>query len=1080
MLTRPGYKSFNRAAYQPRQPQPRQVELFAPPRQPDEEFLAKLLEWWPVIIGVLSLLGAVVMVLTGNFLYAAVALLAGIAGLVYGLLNIVNNKRKNAKELQLYVDYLAQQRDEIRSENASFVRQLNAIDPAPSALLEVIAGGKGRHLWERQPRHSNFLQFRIGLEPGRSSSVTLNVPTAVTGKLDKSELDQLVLEMRNQLQTVADTPGLVGLREAEVFGLAGPRRAVYELACAVICQLVVHHSPEDVRLMLFYSPQNAAQWFWAGWLPHVQSLDPDATWPYMAGDNPKELAEVLRGLLESRRAKTRNGSETEKLAARLPYIVVVLDEAYSLEVEPGFLQYLYREGPPQNIFVICLANSDSELPGETSAFVNLFGNGSLQLTLNRRDGSHAIVQWQADALARNYAEKVALELAPLQLQQGGRGFVLPSSVNFFDLLGWSTLSGQQVAQHWASQSAANLELLLGVREDGQALLINLDESFHGTHGVVAGATGTGKGELLLTFVTSLALNNHPSRLNFILADFKGGATFSVFENLPHTVGLATDQIDEFGLNRFLISLRAELSRRKLLIDQAQKEFGLRVQKIRDFEKVAPERVFPFLLVIIDEFAELARTVPEMMDELVLIAQQGRSLGVFLLLSMQTTETLKGPIERNVRYRIALRMKEKSDSKEFIGDEGAANINGRIKGRAYFKCDDELYLFQTGRVMAYAASAASQTEMRVDTDTLMAVNLVDQNWRAVSLLENKSVKEASKTSANATSLTDAELAVVCCQQALNLQPLRQPLFLPWLKPLPSSIALTSLLPGVFADGHFQGWPERKPWLEVPLAVLDRYWEQRQPIIGTQFRQGRHLQFLGVQDSGRTPALLATILGLAATHQPHEIQFVLIDFGSTMSLFKALPHEPDYYSAGQFKDICVCIQDLVALMNSRQALYANGQTVVSSLEAYRALQQKQGVPPENQAQAVVVAIDNYTAWAQTDPDFYGKVLDNVKRLIQNGPTYGIYLVLTADRPRDIVGNQFAANFQTINLRMDASDLGVSPYNKKILAAWQSHSGRGLVENLPPYNLIETQCLNPVEADESGQLEGLQATILEMSKF
>lgn len=1085
-MYRPGYIAFNRAAYEPRQMQPGTVELLPPPREPATDFISRLLELSFVIGGVVGMAVALISSFAFSPWIGLLMAMAGVISIVFGVLNLINNKRKNARELQLYIDDLTQKQELISQLNEEFVRRLHQIDPAPSNLsAAIIASGRGRYLWERQEKHQNFLKVRIGVEPMRPSHITIEVPPAVRNKLDKTELDQIVLTMQEQLQIVQQTPGLINLREAEVFGIAGPRQQGYELACALLCQIAVHHSPEDVRLMFFYHELVASSWFWAGWLPHTQPLDSEFTRPYLSGDSndAKELNKTLRELIDRRQSKTRSGNDWDKANARHPYIIVFIDDYNQLAIEPGLMQRLFREGPPLNIFSIFLSTKDEALPSEALGFVDIMPNRTMRLVINPRNMAPIMANWQADQLTGDAAEKIARELAPLQLPQAGRGFTLPNSVNFFDLLGWKNADAQYVINLWQDQKEANLKLMLGVRDNGEPLLIDLEENVHGTHGVVAGATGTGKGELLMTLITSLALNNHPSRLNFVLADFKGGATFRVFNNLPHTVGLVTDEIDEFGLNRFLTSIRSELDRRKTIIDEAQRTYGSRVQKLRDLEKIAPEKALPFLLVVIDEFAELARSAPDMMNQLVVIAQQGRSLGVFLLLSMQTTETLKGPIERNLRYRIALRMAQKGDSKELIGDEAAATINGRIKGRGYFKCDDELYLFQTARVMSRAIWAAiNAAENDLDASTLMTISLIDSNWRPVSLLDNKSVKADYETPGIDTAPADVDLFVELCHEALLKMPLHKELFRPWLPPLPENIAITKLIPDVFSSTqHFLGWPARKRWLEVPVAVLDKYWEQNQPIIGTEFRQGNHLQFLGVQDSGRTSALLATLLALAATHNPDEISFVLIDYGSTINLFSKLPHPVDYFNPSQVKEIKQVLTDLARLLDARRTLFGGGPNGdgprAANFTTYRELLLKQGTPTQDVPEAVIVAFDNYIAWAQSEPDMLS-LRPTLTNLIQNGPTYGIYFVLTTDKATDIVGGSFIANFQSFYLRMEHSNLPVIPYDRKIFGVWQGKKGRALIPNTPPYNVIEAQCLSPVESEESEQLDTLRALLAEFA--
>ena len=103
--------------------------------------------------------------------------------------------------------------------------------------------------------------------------------------------------------------------------------------------------------------------------------------------------------------------------------------------------------------------------------------------------------------------------------------------------------------------------MIGEGADGP---FSIDLRRDGPHGLVAGTTGSGKSELLQTMIASLAVNNRPDEINFVLVDYKGGAAFKDCVHLPHTVGMVTD-LDGHLATRALESLGAELRRREHLL-----------------------------------------------------------------------------------------------------------------------------------------------------------------------------------------------------------------------------------------------------------------------------------------------------------------------------------------------------------------------------------------------------------------------------------------------------------------------------------------------------------------------------------
>ncbi len=217
----------------------------------------------------------------------------------------------------------------------------------------------------------------------------------------------------------------------------------------------------------------------------------------------------------------------------------------------------------------------------------------------------------------------------------------------------------------------------------------------GPHGLVAGTTGSGKSELLQTLVASLAVANRPDAMNFVLVDYKGGAAFKGCEQLPHTVGMVTD-LDSHLVKRALVSLDAEVSRRERILDPVgAKDIEAYERAARRDPSLAP---LPRLLIVVDEFASMARELPDFVTGLVNIAQRGRSLGIHLILATQRPGGVVSPeIRANTNLRIALRMTDNSESQDVIGSPDSASLSKNTPGRALVRLGaSSLLPFQSGR------------------------------------------------------------------------------------------------------------------------------------------------------------------------------------------------------------------------------------------------------------------------------------------------------------------------------------------------------------------------------------------------
>ena len=184
----------------------------------------------------------------------------------------------------------------------------------------------------------------------------------------------------------------------------------------------------------------------------------------------------------------------------------------------------------------------------------------------------------------------------------------------------------------------------------------------------------------MSYILSAAVNFHPHEVGFVIIDFKGGGMANQFEDLPHLVGKITD-IDDHGINRSLLSIRAELEKRKRLF--AEFEVNHIDDYIAKFRFGDAKTALPHLILIVDEFAELKAEQPEFMKELISTARVGRSLGIHLILATQKPAgQVNEQIWSNSKFKLCLKVANKEDSNEVLRSPLAAEI--REPGRAYLQ------------------------------------------------------------------------------------------------------------------------------------------------------------------------------------------------------------------------------------------------------------------------------------------------------------------------------------------------------------------------------------------------------------
>ena len=280
--------------------------------------------------------------------------------------------------------------------------------------------------------------------------------------------------------------------------------------------------------------------------------------------------------------------------------------------------------------------------------------GTMAPAVLQRPGEPDLV-FAPTLLSHPLARSLSRRLARLTDGSGPAGAAGPATLG--DLLPWPTDPARALAG-W-DRPGVDLSVPLGTDPTGAPVTVDL--ATDGPHALVAGTTGSGKSELLRTLVTGLALRNRPDRLALLLIDYKGGSSLGECAALPHSTGLVTD-LDPHLAGRVLVSLQAELRRREGVLAQAG---------ARDVREYLGDDL-PRLLVVVDEFRVLREELPAFLDGLIRVAAVGRSLGLHLVLATQRPAgVVTADLRANVNLRIALRLRDESDSRDVLDTPDAA-------------------------------------------------------------------------------------------------------------------------------------------------------------------------------------------------------------------------------------------------------------------------------------------------------------------------------------------------------------------------------------------------------------------------
>ena len=908
--------------------------------------------------------------------------------------NAAERKTKMRSERRDFLRYIAQIRKKARQSAQEQRQSVLWNNPDPGALWSIAMGSR---IWERRASHDDFGRVRVGL--GRQGSSVLYAAPSTKPIEDLEPLSSISLRRFGEAyRTVAGVPIAVGTRSFTSLELEGELDRTLGLARAMIAQLATFHAPDELRIaVLCGDAEREKHWDWVKWLPHnAHPSAEDAAGPIrlFAADHD-ELVELLGADVLDRgdHDKSVVPSVTE------PYVLVV---AHHTAIPDG--SRLLGEGI-RNVGLLDLTN---QLPG---------GPRVLRLTLDgdRIEFPSGAAKGTAkpDSLSIEEAETLARVLAPKRTSGTLELVDEPMSSDFelTTLLGVRDPYTFDVTGLWRARQAqrARLQVPIGVTEDGEVVELDLKESAQGgmgPHGLLIGATGSGKSELLRTLVCALAMTHSSEILNLVLVDFKGGATFLGMERLPHTSAVITNLQDELPLvDRMQDSINGEMTRRQELLRASG------YASLFDYEKAraggASLAPFPVLLVVVDEFSELLSSKPEFMDLFVSIGRLGRSLGVHLLLASQRLDEGRiNRVEGHLSYRIALRTFSSMESRSVIGVGSAYELPSE-PGNGFLKVDiTSLIRFKGAYVSGpYERTTAPLEDGEARDRALVEIVPFTSGTRSIPHRRAEPEPEAAlPAEAEAPAPESARLMDVLIDRLSGAGP---PARQVWLPPLAEAPSLDSLLPSIVPDplrGMSVEAPGMQGRLRVPVGVVDRPSEQLRDLLIADLNGAEgHIGIAGAPQSGKSTLLRTLVLALALTHTPDEVQFYGLDFGGggIMSLV-GLPHVGSIATRMERDRVVRTIQELRQVLERREAAFA--EHGFESIGAYLTARAQGRI--QDPHGRVFLIVDG---WFTMKQDFME--LDTAfGELASRGLSFGIHVIVTANRwsevrtwVRDLLGTK-----------------------------------------------------------------------------
>ena len=912
------YPLFNRSSRLKIKLNEEEIKLLSPndkPQKPKSNMLLKLLPTLSMIALTIAIRGFMNGSNMSFMLYSVCSMGVGAAVSVF---TIKNEKKEYADEIekreQDYTAYIKQKRVEIGEARKDEEATLNQIYYPYSVTSSFVKNFSG-NLYDRSPEDDDYLDVRVGT--GSIKAIRkIDYKLQETYESADDDLVDLPLQLSEEFQDVNSAPIVVHLKEANVVGIVGEKEFQYEMLKIILFDICIRQYFHDTNVFLFVKNDEIEKYEWTKWIRHLRN-DETGLRNIICDDESKTyIFEYLYAEFNRR--------ENSKEKTHSPHIVILVTYDYGIQQHP-LSKYIKNASELGGTFIFFEDNKEY-IPIGCSQLLML-ENGTTGHLVQTSDRSE-ITKFEYSSIPDAEIKELVQKMAPVYCEEISLEGALTKNITLYQLLGIISVEDIDLRTRWLSSDVTkSMAAPIGVRSGNEIVYLNIhdDEKAHGPHGLVAGTTGSGKSEVLMTYILSMATLYSPYEVAFLIIDFKGGGMGNQFKTLPHTLGVITD-IDGKEINRSLISIKAEIERRKKLFAEADVDHINKYIKAWKAKKV--KMPLPHLIIIVDEFAELKAQYGDFMSELNSAARVGRSLGVHLILATQKPQGQVDPqIDSNSKFRLCLKVQTPEDSREVIKTPLAAEI--REAGRAYLMVgNNEVFeLFQS----AYSG-ASSKVDVGSNQKEFV-ISSVDFAGRKTPVFERKTqkAKDNEETLSQKDAITKWITDFFNANNLHKLADICQP-------PLPKLLEYKK---------HKR---QDDVGIYVDLGIFDDPAQQRQESYTVNIAI-QHMLIIGALQTGKTNVLQLIIRNLSENYSPDEVNFYIIDYSSMiMTNFNNLVHVGGVVVPNEDEKINNLFKFIVDEIKTRkQKLKSAG---VSSFTSYRETGKKD-IP------LIILLIDNLSS-------------------------------------------------------------------------------------------------------------------------
>lgn len=876
------------------------------------------------------------------------------------------HNRDEAERKSQYQDYITALRDKVNvmldDEKEYFCRKHLTTEECIARVID-----KDRYLWSKSINDADFMKVSIGTGNIRSTiSVEFNEDGDV---FYKDDLRYDMMQFACDERILKDVPVTISLNNGCICGISGGKAESSELIRGIVIQLATLYSYDELKLVFILNEEDSEDWEYAKWLPHVWNSDGTFRYISTSADEAKELSAQLEKEIDNRTAY-----ENEDY----PKMLIIATDKKSME-SIDVMPVIMKKSKKFNISILTsfgmynYNNSDIiiEVDKDNSKLYDRLNNTVSEFRTYFANKSEEVSQF-LDTISN------------IRLDITNEKYQLPKMITFLEMFKVSKVEHLNCHSRWIENNPIkSLKTEIGASPSGDMFYMDMHEKYHGPHGLIAGTTGSGKSESIITIILSLAVNYSPEEVAFVIVDYKGGGLADAFNDvketvvdgksveisykLPHVIGTVTN-LDGSTIERARIAIETELKRRQLLFKKARKLSNEGTMDIYKYQQLRREgldlEVIQHLFIVCDEFAELKDDQPEFMNLLISAARIGRSLGVHLILATQKPDGVIGPqIWSNSRFKICLKVQDRADSKAVIQRPDAAEISAT--GRFFFQVGYN-EVFSMGQ-SAWCGADYIESDSFVKKETESAEIIGNTGNVLYEKIKKPKVADNNKKK-NVSQLIAVRDYIIETAKDMDIKEL-------WLKPIPAKLSLKAL----YSDGEVQRYRDKLVPLEPVIGKRDDLYNRVQEIMTLSFSKNGNLLVYGVAGSGQEMFFISLIYSLIYAYTPSQVNLYILDLDSGfLKCFEKAPQVGDIVLTEEEDNLRNVLESIKNEIIRRNKLFSEYRGEYSEYCKYS------GKTLPN----IVLILNNYTGLLEKNDD---SLIANLTYIAREGIKRGVYIVI-----------------------------------------------------------------------------------------